>query len=179
MGDSAGGSLSAVLALEARDLKVPAPVAQGLIYPAVDMEFRSASYQSIGSGFGLDRRAVEWFRGQYVPSSAGWRSPRVSPILADNLSGLPPALIVTAGFDPLRDDGKLYADALTAAGVAVRYRCYDDMIHGFFGMGILPEGMAVATEICVAMGELMGARAATGISRAETAAAADGDQLIF
>ncbi len=164
MGDSAGASLSAVLALEARGLRVPAPVAQGLIYPAVDMELRSASYESIGTGFGLDRRAVEWFRSQYISSSDLWRSPRVSPIFADDLSGLAPALIVTAGFDPLRDDGKLYAEALAAAGVPVRYRCYDDMIHGFFGMGILPDGMAVATEICAAMGALMGAGTAPPIS---------------
>jgi len=156
MGDSAGGNLSAVLAIEARGLSVPPPVAQGLIYPAVELEqLRFPSHQSVGSGFGLDRAAIEWFRSQYVPSPEDRRSPRVSPLLAADLSGLAPALVVTAGFDPLRDEGKAYADALTAAGVSVRYRCYDDMIHGFFGMGILPGGMAIASEICQAMGELM------------------------
>ena len=155
MGDSAGGNLSAVLALEARRLSVPPPLAQGLVYPAVDLEFRFPSHHTVGSGFGLARTAMEWFRSQYVPSPDDWRSPRVAPICAGDLSGLAPALVVTAGFDPLRDEGKAYADALAAAGVAVRYRCYDDMVHGFFGMGILPEGMAIATEVCQAMGDLM------------------------
>ena len=155
MGDSAGGNLSAALALQARGLDVPPPAAQGLVYPAVDLEMRAASHESVGSGFGLDRAAIEWFRSQYLPSPDDWRSPRVSPLAAGDLSGLAPALVVTAGFDPLRDEGKAYADALAAAGVPVRYRCYDDMIHGFFSMGILPEGMAIATEICQAMGDLM------------------------
>jgi acetyl esterase len=156
MGDSAGGNLSAALALEARGLNVPPPTAQGLVYPAVDLEeLRFPSHQTVGSGFGLDRAAIEWFRSLYVPAPEDRRTPRVSPLLAGDLSGLAPALVVTAGFDPLRDEGKAYADALAAAGVPVRYRCYDDMIHGFFGFGILPEGMAMATEICQAMGELM------------------------
>jgi len=157
MGDSAGGNLSAVLALEARRLNLPMPVAQGLVYPAVELaELRFPSHQSVGSGFGLDRAAIEWFRSQYVSAPEDRRSPRVSPLLAEDLSGLPPALVVTAGFDPLRDEGKAYADALAAAGVPVRYRCYDDMIHGFFGMGILPGGMARATAIDQAMADLMG-----------------------
>jgi len=155
MGDSAGGNLSAVLALEAKQGRVPMPAAQGLIYPAVDLELRAPSHTSIGPGFGLDRAAIEWLRHLYLADSSQWRSPRVSPIYADDLSGLAPALIVTAGFDPLRDDGRMYADALRAAGVPVHYRCYDDMIHGFFGMGLLPEGMAVAIEVCAAMGDLM------------------------
>lgn len=157
MGDSAGGSLSAVLCLEARERRLPMPVAQGLIYPCVDLELRFPSYESVGTGFGLERVAMEWFRSQYAPDPADWRSPRVSPIYASDLSSLAPALVVTAGFDPLRDDGARYSEALRAAGVPVRYRCYDDMIHGFFGMGILPEGMAIAGEICAAMGELMAA----------------------
>jgi len=158
MGDSAGGNLSAVLALEARRLNVTPPVAQGLVYPAVDLEMRAPSHHTVGTGFGLDRPAIEWFRSQYVPSLKDRRSPRVSPLHAGDLSGLAPALVVTAGFDPLRDEGREYADALAAAGVAVRYRCYDDMIHGFFSMGLLPEGMAIATEVCQAMGELMHAQ---------------------
>lgn len=155
MGDSAGGNLSAALALEAKQRGLPQPVAQGLIYPAVDVNFGFPSHTSVGTGFGLDRAALDWFRAQYLPSPSDWNSPRVSPLLASDLRGLAPALVVTAGFDPLRDEGKAYADKLEAAGVAVRYRCYDDMIHGFFGMGLLPEGMAIATEICDAMRELM------------------------
>ena len=155
MGDSAGGNLSAVLALEVRRLDLPPLTAQGLVYPAVDMEFRSPSHQTMGSGFGLSRSDMEWFRDLYLPSPDDWLSPRVSPLHAAELSGLAPALVVTAGFDPLRDEGQAYAHALAAAGVPVRYRCYDDMIHGFFGIGILPEGMAIASEICHAMGDLM------------------------
>ena len=78
-----------------------------------------------------------------------------SPCEATDLSDQPPALVVTAGFDPLRDEGKAYADALAGAGVPVTYRCYDDQVHGFFGMGFLPGGMELATEVCAAMGQLM------------------------
>ncbi len=161
MGDSAGGNLSAVLALEARNLDVPRPIAQGLIYPAVDLPFDFPSHRSFGTGFGLDTPVLHWFRRLYAPRESDWTSPRLSPIRAADLSGLPPALVVTAGFDPLRDEGKAYAEALAAAGTPVRYRCYDDMIHGFFGMGLLPEGMAIATEICAAMGKLMEATPGT------------------
>lgn len=77
------------------------------------------------------------------------------PRLADDLRGLAPALVVTAGFDPLRDDGSAYATALRAAGVEVEYRCYDDQTHGFMGMGILDDSLASATEVCDAMGRMM------------------------
>jgi acetyl esterase len=100
---------------------------------------------------------MEWYRSLYLPDPADWTSPLASPLLEDDVSGVAPAVVVTAGFDPLRDEGRAYAEKLARAGVEVRYRCYDDMVHGFFGMGILPEGPAIATEICAAMGELMAA----------------------
>ena len=81
---------------------------------------------------------MEWFRAQYLPDPSDWDSPLASPIEAADLSGVCPAMVVTAGFDPLRDEGRQYADRLAEAGVPVRYRCYDDMVHGFFGMGVLP-----------------------------------------
>jgi len=159
MGDSAGGNLAAVLCLAARDAVLPLPVAQGLIYPALDMEFSAASHESLATGFGLERRTMEWFRAQYAPDPSSWREPRISPLHAQDLAGLPPALVVTAGFDPLRDDGDAYAAALLRAGVAVEHRRYDDAIHGFFGMGILPGGLARAQEIGAAMGTQMQNRA--------------------
>ena len=90
-----------------------------------------------------------------MPDRSRWESADVSPLLADDHRGLAPALVVTAGFDPLRDDGASYAEALEKAGVEVEYRCYDDQVHGFMGMGILPDSLALATEVCDAMGRLM------------------------
>jgi acetyl esterase len=98
---------------------------------------------------------MEFFRSTYLPDQSDWDSPLASPIEQTDLAGVAPALIVTAGFDPLRDEGRRYAEMLVEAGVPTRYRCYDDMVHGFFGMGILPGGMAMATEICLGMGDLM------------------------
>ncbi len=155
MGDSAGGNLAAAAALLARDLDVPGAAAQCLVYPAVDMTMSSASHVSLASGFGLDHEGMVRYRALYVPPDVEWTDPRVSPWFASDLGGLPPALIVTAGFDPLRDDGLMYADALRKVGVPVRYRCYDDQIHGFFGMGVLPGGMVRVREICRLAGDLL------------------------
>lgn len=156
MGDSAGGTLAAVVAQQVRgDGDVPAPAAQCLVYPATDARMQSRSIDLFSSGFFLDVASMEWFRAHYLPDSADWLDVRASPLLADDLTGLPPAVVVTAGFDPLRDEGNAYAAALAAAGVPVITRCYDDMVHGFFGMAVLPGGLATATEICTAMGHLL------------------------
>ncbi len=161
MGDSAGGNLAAVVALETRSgvgsagPGVPPPVAQGLIYPAVDARLDTASMRTMSEGFFLTFEGMEYFRQTYLPERADWETPRASPLLADDHHGLAPALIVTAGFDPLRDDGVNYAEALAKAGVEVEYRCYDDQVHGFFGMGLLTDSLALATEVCDAMGRLM------------------------
>ncbi len=155
MGDSAGGNLAAVIAQVTRDTDVPPPTAQCLVYPATDAHLREPSHELFADGFFLTREAILWYRDQYLPDASDWDSPLASPIEQADLSGLAPALVVTAGFDPLRDEGRRYAERLADAGVATRYRCYDDMVHGFFGMGILPGGMAMATEICLGMGDLM------------------------
>jgi acetyl esterase len=161
MGDSAGGNLAAVVAQELRagpgsaTNDVPPPVAQGLVYPALDARLDSPSMDSMGSGLFLTRANMEYYRRQYLPEQSDWEVAGASPLLAPEVSGLAPALIVTAGFDPLREDGSRYAEKLRQAGVEVEYRCYDDQIHGFMGMGILADSLALATEVCDAMGRMM------------------------
>ncbi len=160
MGDSAGGNLAAVVALEARPGgavgdDVHPPAAQGLIYPAVDARLDTESLRSLADGFFLTREAMVQARSLYLPDPEDWTAWRASPLLAEDHRGVAPALVVTAGFDPLRDDGSNYAQALRAAGVPVEYRCYDDQVHGFMGMGILPDSLALATEVCDAMGRLL------------------------
>ncbi len=159
MGDSAGGNLAAVVAQLARAgsgrVRVPPPVAQGLVYPIVDARFDIDSMDTLADGFLLTRTVMEFYRDQYLPDPADWKDPVASPLLAGDLSGVAPALVVTAGFDPMRDDGVNYAGALAEAGVAVEHRRYDDQIHGFMILGIVPESLALATEVCEAMGRLM------------------------
>ncbi len=155
MGDSAGGNLAAVIAQVTRDTDVPAPTAQCLVYPSTDALMREPSHKLFAEGFFLSHDSMVWYREQYLPDPADWDSPLASPIEEPSLEGICPTMIVTAGFDPLRDEGRKYADRLVDAGVPVRYRCYDDMVHGFFGMGVLPGGMGIASEICLAMGDLM------------------------
>lgn len=155
MGDSAGGNLAAVVAQVQRDSDVPAPIAQILVYPSTDAHLRAPSHSLFAEGFMLGHDDIVWYREQYLPDPADWDSPLASPLLTDDLTGVCPALIVTAGFDPLRDEARQYADRLADAGVPVRYRCYDDMIHGFFGMGMLPVGLDLITEICRGAGDLM------------------------
>ena len=161
MGDSAGGNLAAVVAQETRPGRrsaaddVPPPVAQCLVYPALDARFVTESFRVMGDRFFLTSEGMEAFRAYYLPDPDDYEDVRASPVLCEDLDGLAPAVVVTAGFDPLRDEGTAYAAALAGAGVAVEYRCYDDMVHGFFGMGVVPDCLALATEVCDAMGSLM------------------------
>ena len=155
MGDSAGGNLATVVAQVTRDGDVAPPTTQCLVYPATDAHFTQPSHQLFSDGFFLTREAMEWFRGHYLPDPSDWDSPLASPLLQSDLSDMAPAIVVTAGFDPLRDEGIAYAEAMENVGVPVRARCYDDMVHGFFGMGVLPGGPAMATEIAASMGELL------------------------
>ncbi len=161
MGDSAGGNLAAVVAQVTRpgeawaEAATPPPVAQGLIYPVVDAHLDTPSMARLSEGFLLTRESMEYYRAQYLPDRDDWDSGAASPLLAGDLGGLAPALVVTAGFDPLRDDGTNYAGALARAGVEVEYRCYDDQVHGFLGIGILPDSIPLITEVCDAMGRLM------------------------
>lgn len=142
-GDSAGGNLSAVMTLMARERGGPPIAWQGLIYPATDMRGGYPSRDKFGEGYLLTAAAMNYFEKMYLPDSAARTDWRASPILAEDLSGLPPATIVTAGFDPLCDEGRAYADRLRDAGVPVTYKCFEGQIHGFFTMGrVIPEAEA-------------------------------------
>jgi acetyl esterase len=136
-GDSAGGNLAAVVALMARDAGAPAIKLQVLIYPVTDVMRETRSYEDFGEGYMLTRDSMHWFIAHYLTSKDDARDWRVSPLRAPSLAGLPPALIVTAGNDPLRDEGEMYAGRLRDAGGSVDYVCYGGMIHGFAGMGKL------------------------------------------
>lgn len=160
MGDSAGGNLAAVLCQRMRDLGEPGPVAQGLLYPATDLRMTAPSIDLFATGYFLTEADMKWYRGLYAPGMDQWTDPGISPLLADDLSGLPPAWVWTAGFDPLRDEGDAYAARLSEAGVEVRHRCYADQIHAFASMGILPGGMARTFDLGRQMGALTRSTAA-------------------
>jgi len=133
-GDSAGGNLTAVttLALKHDERR---PAFQLLVYPGVDFTRQHASHDHFADGFILSRASIDWFIERYLPSSEHVRDPRASPLFAEDLSGLPPALVLTAGFDPLRDEGTRYAERLREAGNDVEHLSADRMLHGFFNMG--------------------------------------------
>jgi acetyl esterase len=131
-GDSAGGNLAAVVSQLAAGDGGPPPVLQLLIYPATDFTSRRPSRQLFGEGFLLTQTEMDWFDANYLgPEREHAQDPRASPLLADDLSGLAPALVVTAAFDPLRDDGEEYARALQAAGTPAVLRRYPGFIHAF------------------------------------------------
>jgi acetyl esterase len=133
-GDSAGGNLAAVVAQIARDAGGPAICFQLLVYPVTDYEFDSASMNDNAEGYFLTRDAMKWFYSHYLNEPSEGADPKVSPIRATDLSGLPPAFVVTAEFDPLRDQGVAYANAMAAAGTTVESRTYPGMFHGFMSM---------------------------------------------
>jgi acetyl esterase len=134
-GDSAGGNLAAVVALMARDAKGPSIALQVLIYPVTDVGSESKSYADFADGYMLTRDSMRWFTAHYLGGKKDAQDWRVSPLRAPSLAGLPPALVITAGFDPLRDEGAAYATRLREAGVTVDYVAFGGMIHGFVGMG--------------------------------------------
>ncbi|AJY77516.1 hypothetical protein VN24_04950 [Paenibacillus beijingensis] len=133
-GESAGGNLAAVVALMARDRGGPRLRCQALLYPAVDLTGHQPSVFENGSGYMLTIRLMKQFVQGYVPDKERRRQPYASPLFAERLEGLPPAVIVTAQFCPLRDQGKQYAQRLRQAGVPAVYRCYAGMIHDFTAM---------------------------------------------
>jgi acetyl esterase len=134
-GDSAGGNLAAVVAQMARDRGGPDFAFQLLIYPVTDFRFDTSSYAANADGYLLTRDAMVWFWNHYLPSAADGSSPLASPLRAASLDRLPPAFVITAEFDPLRDEGEAYALRLQEAGVPVTLQRYDGMIHGFFSLG--------------------------------------------
>ena len=145
-GDSAGGNLAAVVCQLARDAGGPAPVLQWLIYPRTDFTAPTRSMSLFARGFLLTKRDMDFFESQYLRvSGLDKADPRVSPALAESLSGLAPALVAVAGFDPLRDEGESYAAALRAAGTAVDLRYMGSLTHGFANMFPLGGGSATAT----------------------------------
>lgn len=130
-GDSAGGNFSAAVAQQTTLRGGPAPAFQLLIYPATDFTVRRRSYELFGSGFFLTADDVDWFEGHLITDDAHRTDPRLSPLLGEDLAGLPPAYLVTAGFDPLRDEGEVYARAMMKAGVPVVLQRQQDLVHGF------------------------------------------------
>jgi len=162
-GDSAGGNLSAVVSILARDRGGPKIALQLLIYPAVDMAFSSyPSARENGSGFGLETADADYFTRYYAPEASQHGDVRLSPIGAASHAGLPPALIQTAEFDPLRDQGPAYAAKLRAAGVAATCTCYDGMIHGFYQFG--PEWPARIQAVAEAGAALRRALAGVAVA---------------
>jgi len=136
-GDSAGGNLAAVVALLAREAGGPRIALQILLYPVTDLVSESQSYADLADGYMLTRDSMRWFRAQYLAREQDAADWRVSPLRAPSLVGLPPALVVTAGYDPLRDEGEAYARRLREAGVSVDAVSFGGMIHGFVPMGRL------------------------------------------
>jgi acetyl esterase len=155
-GDSAGGNLAAVVAQQLRDAGGPALAAQLLVSPATDVLGDYASRFENGEGYFLDLPTMAWFMEQYAAEAERHGDPRLSPLRAASLERLPPAVVVTAGYDPLRDEGEAYAAALAAAGVRVESRRFDSMIHGFIDMGPHSEqAQAAVDETCAMFAKLL------------------------
>lgn len=154
-GDSAGANLSAVVA-QALRARRPGIAAQLLLYPVTDFSSERPSHAENGTGLFLTEDDMNWFRDHYVGEHGELDDPRLSPLLAASLAGLPPAILITAEMDPLRDDGEAYADALTAAGVEVIRHRYDGLVHGFFAMGnFSTTAQAAVDEICSDLRKLL------------------------
>lgn len=135
-GDSAGGNLAAAVALKARDVGISLAFS-ALIYPCIDPSMNFESARNNAEGFGLTTRGMKWFWEQYLSRKSDAKNPYAVPITSQDLSGLPPTIIVTAEYDPLLDDGYNYAEALRRSGVRVLYREYEGQIHGFFSLGAI------------------------------------------
>jgi acetyl esterase len=155
-GDSAGGNLAAVVALMARDAGGPAIALQVLAYPVTDVGAESKSYRDFAEGYLLTRDGMRWFTNHYLKSPGEAQDWRVSPLRATSLAGLPPALVITAGFDPLRDEGAVYAGRLADAGVRVDYINYGGMIHGFMPMGkLIDTGNRATSHVAASLREAL------------------------
>jgi len=158
-GDSAGGNLAAVVALMARDRGGPKLAFQLLVYPATDTDFETRSYRENSEGYFLTRADMVWFWNHYAPRDEDRRNPYAAPLRAASLRGLPPALVITAEFDPLCDDGNAYAARLREDGVPVRLSQQDGLIHGFFQMGaVIDRGRASVDEASRALKDAFATR---------------------
>ena len=153
-GDSAGGNLAAGVAIKAQG-RIPLAF-QILIYPATDKDFTTDSYTKYGTGFGLSRKSMEWCWNAYLPDNQNDSNPFACPAKAADISKLAPAAIITAEFDPLRDDGINYRTKLEAAGIKVIYKNYEDMIHGFMVMpSVTPRAEELSTDCAKFIKELI------------------------
>jgi acetyl esterase len=154
VGDSAGGNLAASVALMSRDRGAPLLSAQALVYPMLDSRGDTASHRETGDAYYLRHEEVMYYWGQYVANDVELSEPYASPSFEPDLAGLPPALIATAEYDPLRDEGEEYADRLAAAGIAAVKHRYDGMFHSFFTfLGILPAATELRDEIAAFLRE--------------------------
>lgn len=148
-GDSMGGLFAAALSQELRRSGETGPELQLLVYPCVDLASETPSMSAFADAFPLDRATMDWFVGHYLSPGDDPAAPRNAPGRTEDLSGLAPAVIATAGFDPLVDQGEAYARRLAAAGVPVDYRRYDGLVHGFTAFaGVIPVARAACAEIC-------------------------------
>ncbi len=155
-GDSAGGNLAAVVAQQLRDEGGPELAAQLLVYPATDVTGDYPSRTENAEGYFLDLPTMLWFMEHYAGDPVHHLDPRLSPLRAGSVAGLPPAVVVTAELDPLRDEGEAYADALEAAGVRVERRRFDGLIHGFIDMGPhSSSAQAAVDETCELFAKLL------------------------
>ena len=152
-GDSAGGAISAVICQAVRDAGETGPAFQMLIYLATDLSRESQSHKQFADGYLLTKEMLDWFWKAYVPTGVDQTDLRLSPLLARNFKGLPPAFVLTAGHDPLRDDGLAYAERLIDAGVKTTYVNYPGTIHGFFSLTrFLSQGLKANDEAAAVMG---------------------------
>jgi acetyl esterase len=153
-GDSAGGNLAAAISLMARDRGGPPLALQLLVYPVTDRDFSTESYIQNAEGYQLTRDSMVWYWNHYLQSGADAANPYAAPLQAPDLRNLPPALVITAEYDPLRDEGEAYAHRLEAAGVTVTCTRYDGMIHGFFGMAAaIDKGKQAIAQASAALKE--------------------------
>jgi acetyl esterase len=156
MGESAGGNLAAVTTLRARDWNGPAIALQVLVYPVTDANFETSSYREFADGPFLTRDSMKWFWDQYLPDTDMRSLVAASPLRAARFDGLPPAIVLTAEVDPLRDEGESYAVALKQGGVKVSFRRFDGTIHSFFGMlNILDDALEAIRFIAAEMERLV------------------------
>lgn len=153
-GDSMGGCLAAVVAQEARGDAAGGPDAALLVYPVVEPRARTPSRERFGAGYLLTTETIEWFHRHYL-GDVDPAHPWAAPGLVDDLRGLPLTFVATAGFDPLRDEGDAYAEALAAAGVHVEHRCFTDQVHGFLHMTSIASARAATIEIAEGLRRLL------------------------
>ena len=145
-GDSAGGNIAAAMCLMAADQGGPEIALQLLIYPVTDVDFTTVSYDDNAEGYGLTKVTMEWYWDHYLESMADASNPYAAPLQAKSLAGQPPALVITAEYDPLRDEGEAYAKRLSEAGVATTATRYDGVIHGFFNMNAVVDKSQQAVD---------------------------------